>query len=172
MTERARAGQIGKETGLSNVVELAAHNSSSCARLGDGTMKCWGWNISGQLGDHSVMTRLSPVTVCDAAPPVGQPCAPLSNVAALAQGPFSDSACALMADGTVRCWGANGYGQLGNGTMMSSAIPVPVPGVAGAKEVSLGQDHMCILMGDGTVQCVGENNFGTYGAGALGDGTT
>src|SRR5256885_15114742 len=46
--------------------------------------------------------------------------------------------CVLLGDGTVRCWGRNGDGQLGDGTPTNSATPVPVAGVTGAVAVTGG----------------------------------
>src|SRR6266576_2606528 len=75
--------------------------------------------------------------------------------------------CALLANGTLRCWGRNGQGQIGDGTFVSSTTPVPVDGVTGAGAVSGGGGHTCAVLSGGTVQCWGENTFGQ-----LGDGTT
>jgi alpha-tubulin suppressor-like RCC1 family protein len=64
----------------------------------------------------------------------------------------------------VQCWGANESGQLGNGTMISSLLPVPVTGITSAVSVSAGRSESCAALGNGIVQC--------WGHGALGNGTT
>jgi hypothetical protein len=76
--------------------------------------------------------------------------------------------CALqLADGTVQCWGRNNYGQLGNGTTVSSSAPVTVQGITGATAVTAGAYHSCAVLLDGTARCWG------YGAnGQLGNGST
>jgi alpha-tubulin suppressor-like RCC1 family protein len=74
--------------------------------------------------------------------------------------------CALLADGTVDCWGDNERGQLGDGTTTDSATPVKVLGLANATQVSAGGAHTCALLADGGVECWGNND-----AGQLGDGT-
>jgi alpha-tubulin suppressor-like RCC1 family protein len=73
----------------------------SCAVRGNGTVKCWGYNGNGELGDGSTTNRSTPVTV------VG-----LANVVAIASG--SGHACALDGGGNVSCWGNNSPGQLGD----------------------------------------------------------
>jgi alpha-tubulin suppressor-like RCC1 family protein len=156
--------------GLLSTVEIAPHDGHACARLVDGTMRCWGYNQSGQVGDGTTTGRLAPVAVC-AGPGSAQPCTPLSPVVSLAQGSFSDHTCVSLADGTARCWGANPYGQLCNGTTQFSPTPTVAAGLTGAKKIVLGAQHTCALFSDGSVQCAGRNDFGTNGAGALGDGT-
>jgi hypothetical protein len=75
--------------------------------------------------------------------------------------------CALKPDGSAACWGDNQYGQLGDGTLTTSATPVTVPGLTGLLALSAGGGHTCALKADRTVMCWGENVKG-----GLGDGTT
>ena len=78
-----------------------------------------------------------------------------------------DYSCALLADGTMKCWGSNDYGQLGDGTTTNSTIPVEVSGITTATSIAMGRVHSCALLTDGTVKCWGRNNMGQ-----LGDNTT
>ncbi len=127
----------------------------TCARLTDGTVRCWGGDTFGQVGDGAVAAaRPRPVTVVD-----------LSGVAGLTAG--AGHTCAVLTDGTARCWGRNEFGELGDGTTENRARPVAVAGLAGVAEVGAGENHTCARMSDGTVQCWGQNEFGQ-----LGDGTT
>lgn len=74
--------------------------------------------------------------------------------------------CAVMQDGTARCWGYNGYGQLEDGTTTSSAVPVVVPGLSSVRSISAGMYHTCAVLENGTASCWGYNQNAQ-----LGDGT-
>jgi alpha-tubulin suppressor-like RCC1 family protein len=75
--------------------------------------------------------------------------------------------CALLADGRVRCWGANFAGQLGDGTHADAATPVDVAGLPGpASAIAAGYAHTCAIVA-GAAWCWGDNTFGE-----IGDGTT
>lgn len=74
--------------------------------------------------------------------------------------------CALLSDGTAKCWGFNGAGQLGDGTTSSSNTPVAVMNITNATSISVGDLHTCASLTDGTAKCWGNNNNGL-----LGDGT-
>ena len=101
-------------------------------------------------------------------------------VAITTSAPF-DSAhtCALLSDGSARCWGMNDHGQLGDATTANSSTPVAVcasgsgPGcvggspLGGVAAISAGSLHTCALRSDGRVACWGYNFFGQ-----LGDNTT
>ena len=137
--------------GLSAAIALASGGYHNCALLSDRTVRCWGRNQDGQIGNGNNTT--------DAGTP--QAVLNLSGVAALAGGGYHS--CALMPDRTVRCWGRNDRGQVGDGTTTSSSTPVPVSGMTNAIDVSAGLYHTCALLGDGTVQCWGQNDSGQIG---------
>lgn len=67
----------------------------------------------------------------------------------------------------MSCWGANGFGQLGNGTATPSTSPVPVFNVTTATGIVAGRDHGCAHLSTGTVRCWGINNFGELGDGTM-----
>jgi alpha-tubulin suppressor-like RCC1 family protein len=142
--------------GLTGAVGLAAGYGHTCALLSDATMRCWGENREGQLGNGTTATPgiPQPVTVSG-----------ISGVTAFTTGAYHT--CAVLANGALQCWGRNGNAQLGNGTYTNASTPVPVTGLTSATAVSGGGAHTCAVLTDGTVRCWGENDFGQ-----LGDGTT
>ena len=149
--------------------DIAAGSSHSCMLIADGTVKCWGLNTSGQLGDQTLVLRKAPVAVKAAATGATL----LAKVTAIAVG--DAHSCALISDGTVKCWGENGSGQLGNmsATNLDSKFPVAVhtssvsaAPLSNVRAIALGGAHSCALLANGTVKCWGLNTFGQ-----LGDGT-
>ena len=134
--------------GLSGAVAIDAGGRHSCAVLVDGTARCWGYNVHGQLGDGTVTSSSLPVTVTG-----------LSGAVAIDAA--SDHSCALLDDGTARCWGYNNHGQLGDGTTTDSRVPVEVSGLSGAVAITAGRTHSCALIDDGTVRCWGNNLSGS-----------
>ena len=121
---------------------------TSCALLANGTVSCLGKNTHGAVGDGTTTDRWTPVAVSG-----------LSNVAALNSGGGYHH-CAVMADTTVRCWGENTYGQLGDGTYTPRTIPTTVTGLSGVAQVSVGERYTCARKSDGTVWCWGSNEQG------------
>jgi alpha-tubulin suppressor-like RCC1 family protein len=139
-----------------NVNSLSAGYSHSCVLLETGGVECWGVNDSGQLGDGTTVNRPSAVDV--------QALAGLAS-AVVAGGGFS---CAILAGtGAVQCWGDNRGGQLGDGTLTNSSLPITVQTITGALAITLGRAHACALLPAGVVKCWGGNIKGE-----LGDGTT
>jgi alpha-tubulin suppressor-like RCC1 family protein len=112
---------------VANVQVIAAGSSHVCVLINDGSVKCWGDNFFGQLG-NSVKTVLTPngLTGSFYIPAV---VSGLSGVVALAAG--SHSTCALLSDGSVKCWGSNHDGILGNGEITESHQPVTAMGIGG-----------------------------------------
>ena len=75
--------------------------------------------------------------------------------------------CAVLSDGTAKCWGYNGYGNLGLGSYttwgdspseMGDSLPTLTLGQP-AVDVSAGWDHACAVLLDGTLKCWGHNNY-------------
>jgi alpha-tubulin suppressor-like RCC1 family protein len=136
------------------IAVTASDGYHSCAVLQDGTARCWGDNVSGQLGDGTRQRSSRPVSVSG-----------LSNAATVSSGDFHT--CALLQDGGIKCWGLNWSGQLGDGTQNDSNTPVAVSGVNTAIAVSVGVIHTCAVLQDGSAWCWGNN-----ASGQMGDGTT
>jgi hypothetical protein len=138
---------------LSGAIAGVVGGFHTCAILSDRSMRCWGRNQDGQVGNGDNTTDVSvPHTV------LGLP----GPVSAAAAGGYHT--CAIMADATVRCWGRNTRGQLGDGSNNAfSSTPVAVSGMTNAATVSGGTWHTCALLRDGRVQCWGENDNGQIG---------
>lgn len=152
-------GQLGNETildsqssvpvtvsGISNAAQIAFGSDHSCALLTDHTIKCWGANFSGQLGNETIIDNQSKIPVAVSG---------ISNATQIALG--SSHSCALLTDQTIKCWGKNEDGQLGNETTNSSTIPVTVSGISNAVQITLGKSHSCALLTDHTIKCWGDN---------------
>ena len=73
--------------------------------------------------------------------------------------------CAVMVDGTARCWGIGLTGALGNGGEADSNVPVTVTGLTSASRLGAGGGQTCAVIGDGTARC-----WGSGSPGGLGDG--
>lgn len=86
-----------------------------------------------------------------------------ANTPATSVSAGEDFACALFAHGTVKCWGNNTYGQLGDGNYVSSATQVQVRGITGATQISSGINSACVLLARGAVKCWGANTFSQLG---------
>jgi alpha-tubulin suppressor-like RCC1 family protein len=102
----------------------------------------------------------------------------LGTTTVLCLGPLTISAggahtCAVLAGGSLDCWGLNGNGQLGTGTTAPSSTPVAVTGLAGAAiAVAAGEAHTCAIITGGGVQCWGANSSGQLGNGSATDSWT
>jgi alpha-tubulin suppressor-like RCC1 family protein len=147
---------------LVGTVGVGAGYTHSLAVLTDGTVRAWGLNGYGQLGDGTADSRATPVPVVGAG---GQ--GTLGGIIAVAGG--EAHSLALAADGTVYAWGANAHGQLGFGAADSGGHPVPsaVPGLGGITAIAAGYRHSLALGGDGTVWAWGSNADGELGNGSV-----
>ncbi|MEX2159358.1 MAG: hypothetical protein WEB04_08150, partial [Dehalococcoidia bacterium] len=138
-----------------SAVDIAGGERHTCAVLSSGAIACWGRNDFGQLGTGSSgPLQTTPVGV-----------AGLQGAAnAIAAG--GNHNCAVAAGSSVWCWGSNGSGELGDGTMITRAAPVEVAELIDTLAVAAGLSHSCALDVVGRLSCWGNNADGQ-----LGDGT-
>jgi alpha-tubulin suppressor-like RCC1 family protein len=162
-------------TDRATVSEMDASGMNSCVVTEAGTVWCWGANGHGQLGNGTTGSGSDePVRVRGGE----QGGTYLTDVVTLGHG--GDFACAATTDGSVYCWGDNGYGELGNGTRKQSNTPVRVHAgdqgsgnFARAKSVSAGKHYACAVTTDKSAFCWGIDNQGQLGSsGTSKDGRT
>lgn len=129
---------------------IGTADDHTCALTSGGGVECWGLNHLGQLGDGTTANSATPVDVPGLS----------SGISAVVGG--SNFSCALTTGGTVKCWGVNSYGQLGNNTTTTSNTPVDVSGITGASAIAAGSTHACAVTSTG-VKCWGRNDTGQLG---------
>jgi alpha-tubulin suppressor-like RCC1 family protein len=142
-------------TGLTSGVSVVkAGYNHSCAVTTSGGLKCWGYNLYGQLGDGTTATKNSPVDVSGLG----------SGIVDVALGYYHT--CALTSGGGVKCWGYNTYGQLGDGSTATKNTPVDVSGLgSGVVAITAGYYHTCAITTAGAAKCWGYNTYGQLGDG-------
>ncbi|NUQ75788.1 MAG: hypothetical protein HUU21_19775 [Polyangiaceae bacterium] len=150
---------------LREVVEVTAGGQFTCARLNDGSVKCWGSNDYGQLGLDGIGSR------GDDPGEMGSHLLPVNlgmNRTAVRIAAGYENTCAILDNGKVRCWGRNGYGQLGS----PGAGPADLDFDERAVAIGAGYAHTCAIFNDsnvvdGSVMCWGRNEDGQLGAGDI-----
>jgi alpha-tubulin suppressor-like RCC1 family protein len=161
-----RDGQLGDGTAVrrttpidviglsSGVTAIAGGERHTCALI-HGGVKCWGNNLDGQLGDGTIIERVTPVDIAE-----------LTNgVRAITAGASHN--CAVITGGSVKCWGNNNEGQLGDATVVKKVTPVDAKLLMNtATAIAAGGQHTCALSPDNMVQnlyCWGSNEYGQLG---------
>jgi alpha-tubulin suppressor-like RCC1 family protein len=142
----------------SRVTALAAGHSHTCALRTRGELVCWGNNDDGQLGDNSRDQRLVPTVVAGTN----------TDVVGISAGLVHT--CAVASTGRIRCWGFNGFQQLGDGTTDDRLIPtdvMPDPFQRNFIGVASGEIHTCGLTVFHIVVCWGDNSLGQLGQGTF-----
>lgn len=147
----------------------------ACAVNDTGGVLCWGRNLAGEVGDGTTTLRTTPVAVTGLSSGVAS--VDVGDSLESTSGPYATLAyrshsCAVTTSGTVKCWGLNHFGALGDGTIMSSTVPVDVAGLSGIVQVAAGGWHTCALAASGAVACWGWNDRGQLGDGSLIDSLT
>lgn len=147
------------------VAAIASDGVHTCAVTVATTLKCWGQNADGELGDGTTIQRPAPVDVCG-----DVSCTePMSGIVAVTASFFGHT-CALTNSTHVKCWGRNLVGALGDGTVQDRLVPVDVvTGTSGlftgATGIDVGGAHTCAVTEGGDVSCWGADCCGQLGNG-------
>jgi alpha-tubulin suppressor-like RCC1 family protein len=155
------------EYGAAKVVSGYWH---SCALLLDGNVKCWGANFAGQLGQGDTTNRGDVGNMGDNLPVIelgtGRKAVDISA--------GYGHTCALLDNGSLKCWGLNAQGQLGQGTTANIGVdpgqmgddlePIDLGGTA-VTAVSAGTGDTCAILTGGGLKCWGDNFYGQLGLG-------
>jgi alpha-tubulin suppressor-like RCC1 family protein len=137
-------------------MSIVAGAGHSCGLTADSVAYCWGLNNWGQLGIGTT-SSLNPLPL------------PVSGNLKLSKVTAGDShTCAITNDEEAYCWGANGVGQVGDGTTVGRTTPVPVAGGYSFVAISAGAQHTCGITTGGTTYCWGNGASGRLGNGATG----
>ena len=128
--------------GIADAVKLVSGENHLCALLASGDVKCWGWNLYGQLGDGTTATAYSPIRV------------DIRGATDIAAG--TDTTCALITDGVLKCWG-----KLDGTSHLTPAAPFDAPPAIG---VAVGEYHVCVVTVTFNVSCWGNNAVGQLGS--------
>jgi alpha-tubulin suppressor-like RCC1 family protein len=176
VTERHRPVVVRTVAGagaLAGVRQISAGAYHSCATLTNGQVRCWGYGGDGQLGIGTTAEHHRPVVVRTISGPGA-----LVGVAQVAAGYYHT--CARLTSGQARCWGNNGYFEVGNGLEDMIDVPRPTPvrntqdsaALVGVRQLHATDFHTCVTLTNGQGRCWGYDETGalsgpTNGSSAL-----
>ena len=164
---RNNLGQLGDGTNLNRnspvqvnlghnrtAVSVSAGVDFTCALLDNGNISCWGDNSFGILADGSTNHSNSPVTVNHSA---GNRPVSISS--------SGKSVCAIMENGSVRCWGKTYTVFVSGGLVTNGSIPISLPSGRTAVDIDGTAWHTCAILDNASVNCWGVNTHGQWGDG-------
>lgn len=181
-------GQVCAEGGGTGAVHVSVGTAQACAILGDGTARCWGSNVAGQLGYPHLKkvscsdspAKLGPLRLGDEAE--GVAVVDIASGAGIFAGNDLDDAhtCALLANGRMKCWGIGSIegkpfaGWLGYGdglSVVDPALAPVVPLMPAVRSIALGLEVTCAIFDDGRLGCWGAGGrpLGNGGLANIGD---
>ena len=161
-------------SGITNAVSVTGDDDDGyCALLSTGGVDCWGYNPDGELGNGTIGGPDG-----EGGYDTPQAVSGITNAVSVTGGDDEGYGyCALLSTGGVDCWGYNGDGELGNGTIGGPDgeggydTPQAVSGITNAVSVTGGDDEgygYCALLSTGGVDCWGYNGDGEVGNGTIG----
>ncbi|MFO0750776.1 MAG: Ig-like domain-containing protein [Myxococcota bacterium] len=150
-----------------DLVQIVAGQLHTCAITKAGKVVCWGGNNWGQLGDDNAPTRSSsPKEVVGVANAIGLGTSRLHT-------------CAVLADGTAKCWGRSSAGELGDGHVPQvpaelpyNDVPQTVVGLINIVQIGGGENFSCARLADGVSRCWGSGQGGRLGTGNTNNSVT
>ena len=158
---------IGVQTATASVAGLApvtitgtsttgVASLSRCSLSTRGSAYCWGDNTHGQVGDGTVVRRTTPTPVSGGI-----------TFTQLAEG-AADHACGLDGSGQMYCWGANNFGQIGDGSRVDATTPVRAAGSETFIDVAVSAYNTCGIRSDQSLMCWGWTGYDLFNDGQLG----
>lgn len=151
---RGKKADDTEETSQAQGHRLAASATHACA-LRKAGIYCWGENFVGQLGDGQTVDSDVPVLATAAGTDV------VDVVVSTAR------TCVRRSTGQVACWGANDYGQIGDGTRTDASTAVAAKGIDDALALAIDPESSCVLRRDHSVACWGNAAQGSPSVGSL-----
>ncbi len=143
--------------------KISVGGDHTCGLGDDGSLWCWGYNGSFELGISAVSGGCL-ASWCQPTP---------ARVRLVTDSVFTDVAagfdhtCALDAAGAAWCWGRNSTGALGTADTLSGATPRAVAGGLSFVALTAGMQYTCGLTASGDAWCWGSNYAGQLGTGVL-----
>lgn len=156
--------------GRNHVCAIVDYPAATPARSGEVT--CWGDNQYGQLGRGSVVQLNAPLLANNSIAPIDLGSSASGALKAIDISAGFEHSCAILENGSIKCWGSNGSGQLGTATTgnlgdasgeMGNALPVVAVAGGSAVSISAGSSHTCASFSDGKARCWGDNFYGQIG---------
>ncbi|MBO9667036.1 MAG: hypothetical protein J7501_09505 [Bdellovibrio sp.] len=133
--------------------KLSIGRKHSCAVMSDNSLRCWGLNAYGQIGDGTSMFRSEGVTIASG-----------TSFKAVSVG--NEHSCAIATNGDLYCWGRNANGQVGNnGAGVDKNTPQLIDSGVAYQMVSSGENHSCGLTTTNKIRCWGQGMYGALGNG-------
>lgn len=164
-TVNANPVQVTGITTAKQLVGAGNRFGSFFVILADSTVRAWGYNATGTLGDATFTNRSAPVTTIGLSG--------VKQVSIGGAGTYGSSAdfacaCALSSNGRVKCWGQNQDGAVGNGLSAPQNIPADVVGLTNVRTIRVGGNYYptpMAILNDGRMKIWGRNTSGQLGNG-------
>ena len=134
------------------VISVGVGSSHTCAILDDGILKCWGFNLQGQLGTGTQVNAPTPQIIN-----LG------TGRTAVSVSLGSQHTCAILDDGNLKCWGSNSYGQIAGSGYSFSPRVVDLGVGRTAISINAGYSHTCAVLDNSSLACWGQNSQGQLG---------